>query len=147
MPAFFAFPDSRVGVWMPEPLTRSAGFGIFTHTAIARIRDGATIAGARNDMDAIIAGLPQSFPGSTLALSLARDRDSMRSVAITLKDATVGQVERTLWILLGSVGVVLLVAAPMSPTSFLRDPKCGAARWRFGRRLAPGARRSSGFPG
>jgi MacB-like periplasmic core domain len=62
MPPSFAFPDSRVGVWIPEPLTRSAGFGLFTHVAIARLRDGASIADARTDMDAIIAGLPQSFP-------------------------------------------------------------------------------------
>ena len=119
MPPSFAFPNSRIGVWMPEPLTRSAGFGLFTHGAIARLRDGAAIADARTDMDAIVAGLPQSFPGSTLALSLARDREPMRSGAITLKEATVGDVERALWILLGAVGVVLLVACANVANLFL----------------------------
>jgi putative ABC transport system permease protein len=119
MPPSFAFPDSRVAVWMPEPLTRAAGFGLFTHGAVARLRDGATIADARNDLDAIIASLPQSFPGSALALSLARGSEPMRSLAISLKEATVGDVERALWILMGSVGVVLLVACANVANLFL----------------------------
>jgi putative ABC transport system permease protein len=119
MPASFAFPDSRVGVLIPEPLTRAAGFGLFTHFAVARLRDGVSVEAARNDMDALINELPQTFPGSTLALSLARDRTPMRSVAITLKEATVGQVERALWILLASVGVVLLVACANIANLFL----------------------------
>ena len=119
MPRSFAFPDSRVVVWMPEPLTRAAGFGLFTHGAVARLRDGATIADARNDLDALIAGLPQTFPGSTLALSLARGSEPMRSTAISLKEATVGEVERALWILMGSVGVVLLVACANVANLFL----------------------------
>ncbi len=119
MPPSFAFPDSRVGAWIPEPLTRTAGFGLFTHVAVARLRDGVTLADARNDMDAIINDLPQSFPGATLALSLARGTEPMRSLAITLKEATVGHVERALWILLGSVGVVLLVACANVANLFL----------------------------
>ena len=109
MPPSFAFPDSRVGVWVPEPLTRAAGFGLFTHVAVARCARACRSL-MRNDLDAVISDLPQLFPGSPLALSLARDREPLRSVAITLKEATVGQVERALWVLLGSVGVVLLVA-------------------------------------
>jgi predicted permease len=119
MPPSFTFPDSRVAVWMPEPLTRAAGFGLFTHEAVARLRAGTTIADARNDLDALIAGLPQTFPGSTLALSLARGSEPMRSIAISLKEATVGDVERALWILMGSVGVVLLVACANVANLFL----------------------------
>ena len=119
MPPTFAFPDSRVAVWMPEPLTRAAGFGLFTHGAVARLREAATIADARNDLDAVIAGLPQTFPGSALALSLARGTEPMRSIAISLKEATVGDVERALWILMGSVGVVLLVACANVANLFL----------------------------
>jgi putative ABC transport system permease protein len=119
MPPSFAFPDSRVGVWLPEPLIRAAGFGLFTHGAVARLRDRATIADARNDLDALIAGLPQTFPGSTLALSLARGSEPMRSMAISLKEATVGDVARALWILMGSVGVVLLVACANVANLFL----------------------------
>jgi predicted permease len=110
MPAGFSFPNSRAALWIPQQLTRAAGFGLITHTAVARLRDEVTLDAARADMDALIADLPRSFPESTLALSLALDKDRMRSTAVSLKEATVGQVERAIWILFGAVGVVLLVA-------------------------------------
>src|SRR5438876_1747949 len=42
MPAAYAFPDSRVDVWMPEPITRLMGFGIWSYRGVARARRGLT---------------------------------------------------------------------------------------------------------
>ena len=40
MPASYAFPDPRTDVWLPDQITRAGGFGIYTHTGVARLRDG-----------------------------------------------------------------------------------------------------------
>src|SRR5262245_33254179 len=121
MPPSFAFPDARVDAWLSEQLDRSAGFGLFTHAAVARLRDGLTIADARREMNALVADLPQVFPGSALALSLATSatQGQMRSTAMTLKEATVGNIANALWILLASVALVLLVACANVANLFL----------------------------
>ena len=118
MPASYAFPDSRVDVWIPEPMSRATGFGVFSHSGVARLRDGATISGARAELTGLIADLPQAYAGVPLASTLAH-RFKLQSTAITLKDATVGHVARALWILLASVGLVLLVACANVASLFL----------------------------
>src|SRR5262249_13587390 len=45
----FAFPDPRVDIWIPDPMSRTmatspAVAGVFDYSAIARLRDGATLA-------------------------------------------------------------------------------------------------------
>jgi putative ABC transport system permease protein len=111
----------RVDAWIAEQLDRSAGFGLFTHGAVARLRDGATVADARSEMNALMADLGQVYSGSALALSLAMSasQGQMRSTAITLKEATVGSIANALWILLASVGLVLLVACANVADLFL----------------------------
>jgi predicted permease len=121
MPATFAFPDGRVDAYLAEQLDRAAGFGLFTHGAVARLREGATIADLRNEMNGLIGDLPQVYPGSALALSLALSakKAEMRSTALTLKDATIGGITNALWIILASVGLVLLVACANVANLFL----------------------------
>ena len=109
MPASYAFPDASTDVWLPDQITRASGFGIYTHTGVARLRDRATLEDARAELNGLIQDLPQTYPNSPMALSIATE-DRMRSVASTVKDATVGSVERALRILLASVSLVLLIA-------------------------------------
>src|SRR5262245_42698076 len=47
MPASFAFPDARVEAWLPQQITRSMGFGVWSYNSVARLRDGATVETAR----------------------------------------------------------------------------------------------------
>jgi len=118
MPAAFAFPDARVDLWMPDQSTRATGFGVFSHAGVARLRDGATIAGTRAELTGLIADLPQAYPGVPMALTFA-NKFKLMSTAITLKEAIVGRVARALWILLASVGIVLLVAGANVANLFL----------------------------
>ena len=118
MPASFAFPDPRVDVWIADPITRTTGFGIFTHTGVARLRDGATIEDARAELNGLIADLPQAYPGDPLARGNGPDV-GLFSTTRTLKEATIGGVARALWILLASVGLVLLVACANVANLFL----------------------------
>jgi putative ABC transport system permease protein len=118
MPADFAFPDPRVDVWVPERLTRTGGLGIWTHQGVARLREGATAADVRTEIDALLPDLAQAFPGDPL-LAATGAGIGLMSTARPLKEAIVGDIEGTLWFLLAAVGVVLLVAAANVANLFL----------------------------
>ncbi|PYR39596.1 MAG: hypothetical protein DMF95_35430, partial [Acidobacteria bacterium] len=109
MPQGFAFPDPRVDAWTPQQITRSMGFGIWLYGAVARLRDGVTVADARTEMNTLIADITRAFPGDEFAAGNSAGI-ALFSTVRTLKEAMVGAVARALWILLVSVGLVLLVA-------------------------------------
>ena len=117
MPASFGFPDSRVDVWMAAPMARANGFGLWEYKGVARVREGATLAAARVELNQLIADLPQAYPGDPLAMGNVQS--NVFFSGMTLKDATLGASERALWILLASVGLVLLVAAANVANLFL----------------------------
>ena len=82
------------------------------------MRDGATVADARAELNGLIADLPQAYPGDPLALGNGPGV-GLFSTTRTLKEATIGGVARALWILLASVGLVLLVACANVANLFL----------------------------
>jgi putative ABC transport system permease protein len=103
----FAFPDPRVDIWIPDPMSRTmaaspAVAGVFDYSAIARLRQGATLADARAELTRLTHDLAPISPGNGY--------DQMISTATTLIDAMVGRVAHTLWFLLAAVGLVLIVA-------------------------------------
>jgi putative ABC transport system permease protein len=118
MPSSFAFPDPRVDVWLGEPIARSMGFGIWLYKGVARVREGVTIAEVRTELNALIADVPRAFSGDPFAQGNSEEI-KLFSNARTLKEATIGSVERGLWILLASVGLVLLVACGNVANLFL----------------------------
>jgi predicted permease len=77
---------------------RSAGLGM---KAIGRLKPGVTLAQAHADMDAIANRLAEAYP--------VADKDS-RITVMTLKESMVGEIEPFLFLLLGAVGLVLLIA-------------------------------------
>ena len=109
MPAEFSFPDSRVELWTAAQSTRANASFLFTLTGVARLRDGVTIDSARTEITALIADLSQRV----------RNQTGIVSAAAPLQDALVGRVATALWILLGSVGLVLLVACANVANLFL----------------------------
>src|SRR5260370_5866194 len=109
MPPSFAFPDPRVDVWIAEPIAQSMGFGIWTFRGVARLRDGVTVADARAELNGLISDLSRAFPGDPNAVGNG-EQIKLFSAARTLKERIIGDVARGLWILLISVGLVLLVA-------------------------------------
>jgi predicted permease len=120
MPASFSFPRQHqpVDLWIADQISRASGLGLFTHSGVARLREGAAVEQARAEMTALIGDLPQAYPGNGLAAALA-NTVKLSSAALPLKDAIIGNVARSLWILLGSVGLVLLLACANVANLFL----------------------------
>ncbi len=110
MPAAFAFPESGIDVWVAERLARSAGFSLpFSYIGVARMREGVSLQEVRADLNRLIAELPDVYPGDLGVLGNTGP-GGLTSVAVGLKEATVGHIERMLWILFGAVVLVLFVA-------------------------------------
>ncbi|MBS0661302.1 MAG: ABC transporter permease [Verrucomicrobia bacterium] len=82
----------------PGTLNRGSHGG---YSALARLRPGVTLEQARADLDVIAARLEQKYP----------DTNAGRRVrAVRLLDALVDNYRHSLWLLLGAVGAVLLIA-------------------------------------
>jgi putative ABC transport system permease protein len=107
----YAFPDSGVEAWLPMRLTRASASDAYSIPGVARLRAGVTIADVRAELNRLDADLAPLYPGGGY--------DQLLSTATTLIEATVGRVSRVLWILLASVGLVLLVACANVANLFL----------------------------
>jgi putative ABC transport system permease protein len=110
-PAGFGFPDSRVELWMPLTLSRSAAAASYSFAGVARLRDGATLAGVRSELTRLSNELHSVHPGNGY--------NFLVSTATSLIEMTVGRVARALWILLAAVGLVLLIACANVANLFL----------------------------
>jgi predicted permease len=117
MPASFAFPDPRVDMWLPDPIERSSGFGLWSYNGVARLRDGVSVGDARAELNRLLPDVVNTFPGDVFAIGNVETR--LIFTGKTLKEATVGGVARALWTLLASVGVVMLVACANVANLFL----------------------------
>lgn len=118
MPRSYAFPDPQVEMWIPDRIARGMGFGTWTYESVARMRDGFTVADVAAELRGLIADLPQAYPNDPLALANG-PAVGLTSAPRTLKEATVGNVARPLFILLASMGLVLLVACANIANLFL----------------------------
>ena len=105
MPQGFDFPDGA-SLWLPVELgfseaLRQARGERPGHRAIARLKPGVTLEQAQAELDTVATRLAQQFPGS----------NKNRGVGMEfLLDTQVGKVRRALWILLGAVALLLLIA-------------------------------------
>ncbi len=118
MPASFAFPMSETELWLPLALdsTRTAS-ATFDLRGIARLRDGVTIGAAAADLQRLLPRVPEVFPGRLTAKSIEQIR--MRADVRPLHDVVVGDIGRVLWIVLGAVAVLLLIACANVANLFL----------------------------
>jgi putative ABC transport system permease protein len=117
MPASYAFPDPRVDMWIAETLTRETGFGLWNYSGVARLREGASLANARAELNGLITDIPKAYPADPRAAGNVQAK--LLFSGRMLKEATVGRIARALWILLASVSVVMLVACANVANLFL----------------------------
>ena len=103
MPASFLFEDRAVDLWSvstPDaPFAQNREYTWFT--AVGRMKPGVTLAQAQADLATVQANLGREFPKTDAALRVGVE---------PLKEVAVGGIKRSLWIMFGSVTLLLLIA-------------------------------------
>ena len=109
MPPEFRFPDARIALWIRGaiPDEKRITPGRLGFQILARMKPGVTTADLAAQLGPIAKRLPERFGGPA---SYARLIEQHRPVVRTLEDVVVGEAARPLWILLGTVAIVFLIA-------------------------------------
>jgi predicted permease len=115
LPSSFRFLDRKPAVLLPLRLNRAdTSLGSFSYFAIARLKAGVTIAQANDDVARMIPLVYTQFPARAGEQEI-RLRPNVRPLAADV----IGDVGHVLWILLGTVGIVLLTACANVANLFL----------------------------
>ena len=106
MSASFLFEEREVDLWSPTPvdaplITGAAGRDFTWYRVIGRLKPGVSVEQARANLTTVQAQLGKAYPKPDADLAVAIE---------PLKEATVGGVRRSLWMLFGSVSLLLLIA-------------------------------------
>ena len=118
MPDQFRFPSDNTMLWVATPVrAEQVRPGSFGFPLIARLKDGVTYDQLSAELTQLSKELPARFGGSP---AYARIIANHRAVLDPVLDRMVGPVVRTsLWVLLGGVAVVLLIACANVANLFL----------------------------
>jgi predicted permease len=112
LPNDFRFLDREEdSVFLPLQIDRSkVHLGQFSYGGVARLKPGVTMAQANADLDRLIPIVNRSFPppdGFSISLF---EKAQLRVTLHPLKQDVIGDVGNVLWVLMGSIVIVLLVA-------------------------------------
>jgi putative ABC transport system permease protein len=111
MPEGFQFLDVEADVLLPRRFDRNRVFlGNFSFQGLARLKSGVTLEQANADVSRMLPTWLTSWPAP-----MGLDRKVFESARIApaltpLKEDIVGDMSETLWVLMGTIGVVLLIA-------------------------------------
>jgi predicted permease len=111
MPERFRFLDFKPSLITPFQFDRSKVFlGSFSYQALARLKPGVTVAQASADVARMIPIALRSFPAFPgFSRSMFEDAHIAPNLHPLKQDVT-GSIGGTLWLLMGTIGMVLLIA-------------------------------------
>ena len=109
MPASFEFPNRETRLWLPLPLDSAAttAYGNFSFQAVARLRAGVDPVNAEARLQP---HLKRAGEGAAGDFGAFMEAGKLAATVIPLKRLVVGDISRPLWILLGTVAFVFLIA-------------------------------------
>jgi predicted permease len=111
MPERLRFPDQQPDVITPNRLDRNqVTLGGYFRRSIARLKPGVTLEQASADVARMIPMAIASFPPAPGTSREQIERSRLGPNLRPLKHAIVGDAGDTLWVLMGTIGMVLLIA-------------------------------------
>ncbi len=112
LPRDFQFLDNyNAAMFLPMQLDRSkVKLGNFSFRGIARLKPGVTLTQANTDLDRLLPIAIHSFPPPEGFSAALFEKVKINASLHTLKRDVIGDVGNVLWVLMGSIVVVLLVA-------------------------------------
>ena len=111
MPRSFRFLDMKPDLIQALRFDRNKiTLGNFSYQGIARLRPGVSLAQANADMGRMIPLVNTRFPAPPGFSAKLFDEAKIAPKARLLKQDVVGDLSKVLWVLMGSIGVVLLIA-------------------------------------
>jgi len=118
LPEDFDFLDEDPAYLYPARFDPAETFvGNFSYQSIGRMRPGVSIADVAAEVESLVPVAVERFPGPvTMAVV---EQAGLSALIRPLKDDLVGDVRSVLWILLGTVGIVLLIAIANVSNLFL----------------------------
>ncbi len=109
LPADFRLPDDEADIYVPFQFDRAQlAVGNFSYQGIGRLRPGVTLAAATADIARLVEVATERYTGA-LTIEMLREA-RFAPVVRPLAADVVGDVGDVLWVLLGTVGIVLLIA-------------------------------------
>jgi len=119
MPERFRFPSPETELWLPitiDPAKLNAG--AFSMSGVGRLRPGASPEAAARELSALVWRMPEEFGERGLRRAMI---ESARLAVLVhpQREDVVGEIAEVLWILLGSVGFILLIACANVANLFL----------------------------